>query len=174
MPRVPGVAGGEGGDGCPAAIVDADGDGVLDADDDCPNTPTGTTVGTDGCEVDPTDGTTDNGTDGGNTTTDGNTTTPGDNTGDGNTDGTTDGTEDNTDVTDVQSDSTIFGMSPMIVYALVGLIVVGLVSALLLRGRNMVANRVYLQNSRRPTTPQRCRQQTTQPSRLNNSLTSSN
>jgi hypothetical protein len=135
-PDVPGVAGGEGGDGCPAAIVDADGDGVLDADDDCPNTPTGTTVGTDGCEVDPTDGTTDNGTDGGNTTTDGNTTTPGDNTGDGNTDGTTDGTEDNTDVTDVQSDSTIFGMSPMIVYALVGLIVVGLVSALLLRGRN--------------------------------------
>ncbi len=35
-----------------AGIKDADGDGVADADDKCPNTPPGTTVGPDGCELD--------------------------------------------------------------------------------------------------------------------------
>ncbi len=35
-----------------AGFKDADGDGVADADDKCPNTPPGTTVGPDGCEVD--------------------------------------------------------------------------------------------------------------------------
>lgn len=35
-----------------AAIGDADGDGVLDPDDKCPNTPPGTRVGPDGCELD--------------------------------------------------------------------------------------------------------------------------
>lgn len=34
------------------AVGDADGDGVLDPDDRCPNTPPGTKVGPDGCELD--------------------------------------------------------------------------------------------------------------------------
>jgi hypothetical protein len=35
----------------PAAAVDSDGDGVVDADDACPGTPAGTTVDARGCEV---------------------------------------------------------------------------------------------------------------------------
>ena len=48
-----GIENGEGGDGCPPPFVDADGDGVQDSDDDCPDTATGLTVNPeDGCEVD--------------------------------------------------------------------------------------------------------------------------
>ena len=54
-PGVAGVENGEGGDGCPPPFVDTDGDGIQDSDDDCSETPTGSTVGDDGCEVD-TDG----------------------------------------------------------------------------------------------------------------------
>ena len=48
-PDVAGIAGGDGGNGCPPA--DDDGDGVSNALDDCPNT-AGTAVGPDGCEKD--------------------------------------------------------------------------------------------------------------------------
>ena len=52
-PGVPGIENGEGGDGCPPPFVDADGDGVQDSDDDCPDTATGLTVNPeDGCEID--------------------------------------------------------------------------------------------------------------------------
>ena len=49
-PDVAGIAGGDGGNGCPPA--DDDGDGVSNALDDCPNTVAGTAVGPDGCEKD--------------------------------------------------------------------------------------------------------------------------
>ena len=134
-PDVPGVANGEGGDGCPAAVVDEDGDGVNDAQDACLGTPTGTAVGADGCEIQD-DGTTpvDNSTDNQSTGGENNTTLPGD---DGNID---DDTVDDSDETagpaDVQSDSELFGMSPMIVYGIAGLVIVSLLSMLLLRGRS--------------------------------------
>lgn len=135
-PDVPGVAGGEGGDGCPAAIVDADGDGVVDADDDCPDTPDGTIVGADGCEIDDSIDDSDNdGNDGDTNTGDDNITTPVDGTDDDSGDGTVDNSDDASDLNDVQAESEIFGMSPLIVYAVVGLIVAGLLSVLLLRGR---------------------------------------
>ena len=134
-PDVPGVANGEGGDGCPAAVVDEDGDGVNDAQDACLGTPTGTAVGADGCEIQD-DGTTpvDNSTDNQSTGGENNTTLPGD---DGNID---DDTVDDSDETagpaDVQSDSELFGMSPMVVYGIAGLVIVSLLSMLLLRGRS--------------------------------------
>lgn len=37
----------------PFCVEDADGDGVADADDECPGTPEGTTVGEDGCPAEP-------------------------------------------------------------------------------------------------------------------------
>ena len=49
-PDVAGIAGGDGGNGCPPA--DDDGDGVSNALDECPNTVAGTVVGPDGCEND--------------------------------------------------------------------------------------------------------------------------
>ncbi len=39
------------GDPPPGQTLDADGDGVIDADDNCADTPEGATVGTDGCEI---------------------------------------------------------------------------------------------------------------------------
>jgi hypothetical protein len=139
-PEVPGVADGEGGDGCPAANTDEDNDGVENAADDCPGTLPGVTVGTDGCEVDDSTVPGDSGGIDGNTS-DGNdnTTVPDDTDGTDGNNGTVDGTDDTSDVSDVQSDTDIFGMSPMIVYAILGLIVVGLLSVFLLRGRNNVA-----------------------------------
>jgi hypothetical protein len=108
---------------------------VNDAQDACPGTPAGTAVGADGCEVQD-GGTTpvDNGTDNQSTDGENNTTLPGD-------DGTADDdTVDDSDKTsgpaDVQSDSELFGMSPMVVYGIAGLVIVSLLSMLLLRGRS--------------------------------------
>lgn len=50
-PDVAGVIDGDDGIGCPKAPIDADGDGVEDNADQCPNTPAGTTVDATGCEV---------------------------------------------------------------------------------------------------------------------------
>ena len=75
------------------------------------------------------------GNDGDADTGDDNITTPVDGTDDDSGDGTADNSDDASDLNDVQSDSEIFGMSPLIVYAVVGLIVAGLLSVLLLRGR---------------------------------------
>lgn len=117
-PDVAGIAGGDGGNGCPPA--DDDGDGVSNALDDCLNTSAGVTVGADGCEqdepingtVEPTnpDNTDQNQTDTNQTVIDDGTN---DNSGD---DGSTD-----TDTT--QSDSGVLGMS----YLTFGLIVATIV-----------------------------------------------
>jgi len=48
-PEVAGVAGGEGGDGCPPPFVDDDFDGIQNTDDDCDNTPVDAVVDEDGC-----------------------------------------------------------------------------------------------------------------------------
>ena len=146
-PDTPGIANGEGGDGCPAENTDTDGDGVENAVDACPATPLGTAVGADGCElVDDNGNTTDGGTDNQTTGGEDNTTLPGDGeggdtTGDG--DGTVNESDDQTDLSNVQSDSTIFGMSPWIVYGLAGFVIIGLLSVLLLRGRSTDASSAF-------------------------------
>ena len=151
-PEVPGVANGEGGNGCPAAITDADGDGVDDSIDDCPETPAGVPVGQNGCEVtEPTDNNTTGGN--GNETTDGegNTTLPVNGTdGDGEGDGDeTPGEPDlDGDATNTQSDSEIFGMPPMLIYGAAGLVVIALLSMLLLRGRNSGPTSAFAQQEK--------------------------
>mgnify|MGYP006075945671 CR=1 FL=1 len=144
-PNVPGVANGEGGDGCPAANTDADDDGVNDASDACPDTPLGVTVGADGCEVDNSTDPEGNTTLPGDTTNpEGNTTLPGDGTDDSETDGV-DEPGDQSDATGVKSGSNILGMPPMVVYGILGIVLVALLSMLLLRGRSSGESSAFAQ-----------------------------
>ena len=133
-PEVAGVANGVGGNGCPAADTDADDDGVEDSLDACPDTLPNVIVGADGCEVTDVDPDTPPVNEDTNGTTDGgdNVTVPTDGT-DG--DGTIDEPNGEADVSDVQSDSDILGMSPILVYSVAGVVIVALLSMLLLRGR---------------------------------------
>ena len=118
-PEVAGVANGDGGQGCPIAIVDSDSDGVIDQDDLCPNTIAGTTVDEDGCEIDnSTTNNTTNDTGNQNTnTTENGTTNQGDN-GNGEVDGTADDEEGDA------ASSSILGLSPTILGGLVGLVLI--------------------------------------------------
>ena len=130
-PEVAGIANGEGGDGCPPLDTDADDDGVEDINDQCPDTPEGTTVGIDGCETEDEPTTPDD-----NTTVDGNVTL-GSNVTDGDNDDTTT-TEDGGDATTdgAQSNSEIFGMDIVTVGIIAGAIIILLLSLVfIVRGR---------------------------------------
>ncbi len=133
-PEAFGVPNGVGGDGCPAADTDADDDGVDDADDQCPDTPTGTQVGEDGCEVvvDVDDDTQGNSSIGDDVDLDSNLTV-----GDGD-DVLPNGDNDDSsgDEDGAQSSSGLFGISTTNIAIIVGVMVVLLLSiGLVLRGR---------------------------------------
>ncbi|MBT59927.1 MAG: hypothetical protein CMA63_00050 [Euryarchaeota archaeon] len=134
-PDEPGVPNGVGGNGCPPAQVDSDGDGVFDAEDQCPSTPAGAEVDETGCvEPDDADPTTNDST------------TPGTDIGD-----TDDGEEtvidtgdedseaqDDDAITDsetTQSSSEVFGMSFTMLGLIVGIIVILLLTVVFMRGR---------------------------------------
>ena len=128
-PDVAGVSLGDDGRGCP--ILDLDSDGVLNENDLCPETPLGTLVGSDGCELpdepdEPSDNTTDP-TDPVDPVDPVDPTDPGDDTNSG--DDTTDSTDES------ESESGLFGMS----YTLIGIIgvvvVLLLITAFFVRGR---------------------------------------
>ena len=133
-PEAFGVPNGVGGDGCPAADTDADDDGVDDADDQCPDTPAGTQVGADGCEVvvDVDDDTQGNSSTGDDVDLDSNLTV-----GDGD-DVLPNGDNDDSsgDEDGAQSSSGLFGISTTNLAIIVGVMVVLLLSiGLVLRGR---------------------------------------
>ena len=140
-PDVFGVPNGVGGDGCPAANTDADGDGVNDEADQCPNTVAGAQVGSDGCEV--VDDDTDE--------TQNDTGTVDDVDLDSNlTVGDDDGVEpsgdegSSSDEDGAQSSSDIFGLSPATIGIVAGVIVVLLLSVVLvLRGRGKDSDSAY-------------------------------
>ena len=129
-PDEAGVFSGDNGVGCP--ILDLDFDGVLNENDECPETPLGTIVGADGCEL--IEEPVDNNTDGDNTT---NTTEPidpvdpidiGDNTGSG---------DETTDVSDeTESEAGLFGMSYTVIGLIGGVIVLLLLTVFFVRGRS--------------------------------------
>ena len=132
-PEIPGISNGVGGNGCPPADTDADDDGIDDVNDQCPDTPAGTIVGLDGCEIeDEPNNPDDNTTLDDNLTLDGNTT----DTGNNDTTSTVDQSEEN--ATDsAQSGAGIFGMSTMTLGIIAGAVVVLLLSlVLIVRGRN--------------------------------------
>ncbi len=140
-PDVFGVPNGVGGDGCPAANTDADGDGVNDEADQCPDTVAGAQVDTDGCEVvDDDTGETQNDTG-----------TVDDVDLDSNlTVGDDDGVEpsgdegSSSDEDGAQSSSDIFGLSPATIGIVAGVIVVLLLSVVLvLRGRGKDSDSAY-------------------------------
>jgi len=118
-PEEAGTANGDGGQGCPIAIVDGDSDGVIDQDDLCPNSIAGTTVDEDGCEIDnsATNNTT-NDTGNQNTNTTDNTTTNQGNDGNNGVDDTADAGEGDA------ASSSILGLSPTILGGLIGLVLV--------------------------------------------------
>ena len=140
-PDVFGVPNGVGGDGCPAANTDADGDGVNDEADQCPDTVAGAQVGSDGCEV--VDDDTDE--------TQNDTGTVDDVDLDSNlTVGDDDGVEpsgdegSSSDEDGAQSSSDIFGLSPATIGIVAGVIVVLLLSVVLvLRGRGKDSDSAY-------------------------------
>lgn len=140
-PEVAGVANGDGGQGCPIAIVDSDSDGVIDQDDLCPNSIAGTTVDEDGCEIDnSTTNNTTNDTGNQNTnTTDNGTTNQGDN-GNGEVDGTADDEEGDA------ASSSILGLSPTILGGLIGLVLILLLilGFTMRRGSKNVSNESYV------------------------------
>ena len=129
-PDEAGVFSGDNGVGCP--ILDLDFDGVLNENDECPETPLGTIVGADGCEL--IEEPVDNNTDGDNTT---NTTEPidpvdpidiGDNPGSG---------DETTDVSDeTESEAGLFGMSYTVIGLIGGVIVLLLLTVFFVRGRS--------------------------------------
>ena len=129
-PDEAGVFSGDNGVGCP--ILDLDFDGVLNENDECPETPLGTIVGADGCEL--IEEPVDNNTDGDNTT---NTTEPidpvdpidtGDNTGSG---------DETADVSDeTESEAGLFGMSYTVIGLIGGVIVLLLLTVFFVRGRS--------------------------------------
>lgn len=140
-PDVFGVPNGVGGDGCPAANTDADGDGVNDEADQCPDTVAGAQVDTDGCEVvDDDTGETQNDTG-----------TVDDVDLDSNlTVGDDDGVEpsgdegSSSDEDGAQSSSDILGLSPATIGIVAGVIVVLLLSVVLvLRGRGKGSDSAY-------------------------------
>ena len=118
-PDVAGTANGDGGQGCPIAILDSDSDGVIDQDDLCPNTIAATTVDEDGCEIDDsTTNTTTNETGGQNTNTTDNGTIDQANNG-------TDGVDDKVDSGEGDAaSSSILGLSPTIFGSLVGVVMI--------------------------------------------------
>lgn len=117
-PNVAGTANGDGGHGCPVAIVDSDSDGVIDQNDLCPNSIAGITVDEDGCEIDnsATNNTT-NDTGNQNTNTTDNGTINQGNNGNNEVDDTDDGEGD-------AASSSVLGLSPTIIGGLVGLVLV--------------------------------------------------
>jgi hypothetical protein len=128
-PDVAGVFAGDDGVGCP--ILDLDLDGVLNENDLCPETPIGTIVGPDGCELpdepdEPSDNTTDP-TDPVDPVEPVDPTDPGDDTDLG--DDTTDSTDD------IESESGIFGMSYTLVAIIGAVVVLLLVTVFFVRGR---------------------------------------
>ncbi|GIR00104.1 MAG: hypothetical protein CM15mP8_3010 [Methanobacteriota archaeon] len=132
-PDVAGVFNGDNGRGCP--ILDLDFDGVLNENDECPDTPIGTIVGADGCEI--VEEPVDNNTDTGNNT---NTTEPtdptdptvptdgGDNT--GSADDTTDASDD------TESESGLFGMSFTVIGLIGGVVILLLLTLVFVKGRS--------------------------------------
>lgn len=141
-PEVFGVPNGVGGDGCPAANTDADGDGVNDEDDQCPDTMTGAEVGPDGCEIvaDNPDDTQDN-TGSGDAPLDSNSTV-GDND-----EVEQNGDEGSTaDGDGAQSSSDLFGLSFMSIGIIAGVIVILLLSVVMvLRSRGNDNDSAYEQ-----------------------------
>ena len=140
-PNVAGVANGDGGQGCPIIPKDADLDGVLDQDDDCPNTIAGATVDENGCEIDnsSTNNTTTNNT--------GNQTTNNDSTNQGN-DGSDGGNEPENNEGGDGTSNTVLGLSPTIIGGLVGLIVILLlILGITMRGGNKAGNNEKYINS---------------------------
>ena len=128
-PAVAGVFSGDDGVGCP--ILDLDSDGVLNENDICPETPLGTIVGSDGCELpdepdEPDDNTTDP-TDPVDPVDPVDPTEPGDDTDLG--DDTTDSTDE------AESESGIFGMSYTLIGIIGAVIVLLLVTVFFVRGR---------------------------------------
>ena len=128
-PDVAGVFSGDDGVGCP--ILDLDSDGVLNENDLCPETPLGTLVGSDGCELpdepdEPSDNTTDP-TDPVDPVDPVDPTDPGDDTNSG--DDTTDSTDES------ESESGIFGMSYTLIGIIGAVIVLLLVTVFFVRGR---------------------------------------
>ena len=128
-PDVAGVFAGDDGVGCP--ILDLDLDGVLNENDLCPETPIGTIVGPDGCELpdepdEPSDNTTDP-TDPVDPVDPVDPTDPGDDTDLG------DDTIDSTD--EAESESGIFGMSYTLVGIIGAVIVLLLITVFFIRGR---------------------------------------
>ncbi|MDE0557961.1 MAG: hypothetical protein OSB30_05765 [Candidatus Poseidoniaceae archaeon] len=134
-PEVAGVANGDGGQGCPIAIVDSDSDGVIDQDDLCPNSIVGTTVDEDGCEIDnsATNNTTNNTGNQNTNTTDNGTTNQGNN-----------GNNEVVDTDDEEGDaasSSVLGLSPTILGGLVGLVLILLlILGFTMRGGNKNAS----------------------------------
>jgi hypothetical protein len=126
-PEVAGFANGDGGQGCPIAILDSDSDGVIDQDDLCPNTIAATTVDEDGCEI---DNSVTNDTGNQNTDTTDNTTIDQGNNGNDGVDDTADGEGD-------AASSSVLGLSPTILGGLVGLVLVLLLTlGFTMRGGN--------------------------------------
>ncbi|MCH2649149.1 MAG: hypothetical protein MKZ57_04960, partial [Candidatus Poseidoniaceae archaeon] len=128
-PDVAGVFAGDDGVGCP--ILDLDLDGVLNENDLCPDTPFGTIVGADGCEIieEPVDNNSDTGDDTNLTDP----TDPTDPTDSGDNTGSDDGTTDASDET--ESESGLFGMSYTVI-GIIGVVIVLLLATLMfVRGR---------------------------------------
>ena len=136
-PTEAGVINGDNGQGCP--ILDLDGDGVLNENDDCNNSLPGEVVGPDGCPLD--DGTDDDqtvGIDDGtnvpdqpdNNTDTGDITDGGDNSGSGDTDSSTESTDD------AESENKILGMSPLTLGLIGGIVILLVLTLLFVRGRS--------------------------------------
>ena len=126
-PDVAGVFSGDNGVGCP--ILDLDFDGVLNENDQCPETPLGTIVGADGCELveEPVDNNT-NTTDPTDPVDPTDPTDSGDNTGSG--DGTTDASDD------TESEAGLFGMSYTVIGLIGGVVILLLLTLVFVRGRS--------------------------------------
>jgi len=129
-PDEAGVFSGDNGVGCP--ILDLDFDGVLNENDECPETPLGTIVGADGCEL--IEEPVDNNTDGDNTT---NTTEPIDPVDPIDTGYHTGSGDETTDVSDeTESEAGLFGMSYTVIGLIGGVIVLLLLTVFFVRGRS--------------------------------------
>ena len=126
-PIVPGIANGVGGNGCPPADTDADDDGVDDVDDQCPDTPVGTSVGADGCESEDEQTNPDD-----NSTVVDNETIAGNVTGGGANDSISEEGDGGTSGNDnVESDSFVLGLSNTTLGILIGAALVLLLSLVL-------------------------------------------
>ncbi|DAC55019.1 MAG TPA: hypothetical protein HA359_01290 [Candidatus Poseidoniaceae archaeon] len=138
-PDIPGVFNGDDGAGCP--ILDLDSDGVLNENDLCPDTPIGTIVGADGCEI--IEEPVDNNTDTGDNTTITDPTDPTDPTEPGDNTGSTDGSTDTSD--DTESESGLFGMSYTVI-GIIGVVIVLLLATLMfVRGRGSKSDAYSMQ-----------------------------